>query len=251
MIHHLLESALPSESRHALVSSEAKVGSNVYLGSGVIIYPRVVVGDNAIIMDGAVLGRIPIPNQTITRQVKSEFSQLLVGQDSIIGCNSVIYTGSQIGKRVLIADLSSIREGCQIGDDVVIGRGVMVLSNCQIGARSRIQDQCHLVGNMIIEEDVYLAMGVTTTNDNDIYISRFGSDGHELEPPWVRRGAVIGAGATLLPGVEIGTGALVGAGALVTRNVPAWKVATGVPARVMRDVRPEWRKKLEERFRPL
>jgi acetyltransferase-like isoleucine patch superfamily enzyme len=227
------------------ISAAALVADSAYVGNNVTIYPAVCVGPRCIIMDGAVLGRIPIANKTITRAVRSEFRELAIGEDTIVGCNSVLYTGSRFGKRVMIGDLTSVREGSEIADDVVIGRGVMLLANCCIGARSRIQDQAHIVGNMVVEEDVFIGMGVITTNDNDVYITRFGGGAAELKPPRVRRFAVIGAGATILPGVEIGEGAMVAAGAVVTRDVPAWTIAAGVPARMTRRVPEDWRRQVE------
>ena len=144
------------------------------------------------------------------------FLELTIGAGSIIGCNAVIYTGSRIGNQVLIGDLASLREGCEIGDQVIIGRGVQALYECKIGNRSRIQDQVHLVGNLVVEEDVFIGMGVMTSNDNNVYLARFGLAGLDLHGPIIRRFAVIGTGAVLLPGVEIGTGAMVAAGAVVT-----------------------------------
>lgn len=229
------------------ISAQAFVAASARLGNYVTIHPKVCVGDDCVVMDGAVLGRLPMANRTVTRAVTREFAELSLGDGTIIGCNSVIYTGSRIGKGVLINDLTSIREGCAIDDDVVIGRGVMILYGCRIGARSRIQDQAHIVGNMVIEEDVFIGMAVTTTNDNDVYLTRFGLAKPDLKPPMVRRFAVIGAGATILPGVEIGEGALVAAGAVVTRNVPAWTVVAGVPARRTRDIAPELRRQIEAR----
>ena len=221
------------------------IPTSVYLGNYVTIYPQVTLGENCAVLDGAVLGRLPIANATITRKPRQEFAPLTLGAETIVGCNAVIYTGCAIGARTLISDLSSLREGCAVGDEVVIGRGVMVLANCQIGARARIQDQCHLAGGMLIEEDVFIGMSVTTTNDNDIYLTRFGISQAAIQPPKVRRFAVIGAGSTILPGVEIGTGALVAAGAVVTKNVPAWTIVAGVPAKHMRDVPTEWRTQIE------
>ena len=127
-----------------------------------------------------------------------------------------------------------LREGCEIGDQVIIGRGVQALYECKIGNRSRIQDQVHLVGNLIIEEDVFIGMGVMTSNDNNVYLARFGLANLDLHGPVIRRFAVIGTGAVLLPGVEIGTGAMVAAGAVVTRDVAPWTVVAGVPAHYLK-----------------
>ena len=80
------------------IAVEAHVGANVHLGNNVTIYPRVRVGDRTVVMDGAVLGRIPLSNRTTTRPIKSTFSDLIIGPESIIGCNSVLYTGSKLGR---------------------------------------------------------------------------------------------------------------------------------------------------------
>ncbi len=226
------------------ISSDSFIAPTARLGHFITIHPKVRIGDECIILDGAVLGRLPIANRTVTRAVPRDYADLIIGARTLIGANAVIYTGSRIGKDVLINDLTSLREGCDIGDEVVIGRGVMILYNCQIGARSRIQDQAHIVGNMVIEEDVFIGMAVTTTNDNDVYLTRFGLAPTELKPPIVRRFAAIGAGATILPGIEIGEGAFVAAGAVVTHNVPAWTVVAGVPARHVRHIAPELREKI-------
>ena len=229
------------------ISDESFVATSARLGNFVSIHPQVHVGEEGVVMDGAVMGRLTMANSTVTLAVQREHSELSIGDGTIIGCNAVIYTGSRIGKGVLINDLTSIREGCVIDEGVVIGRGVMILYNVKIGARSRIQDQAHIVGEMVIEEDVFIGMAVTTTNDNDVYLTRFGLAKAELEPPTVRRFAVIGAGATILPGIEIGEGAVVAAGAVVTRNVPAWTVVAGVPARHLREIAPELRRQIEAR----
>lgn len=248
MAHSLLSTAFAPDLCRAIIAKDATVAESAYLGNNVTIYPKVDIQDGCIIMDGAVLGRPPIVNATVTRAVPKGFLDLLIGAGTIVGCNSVLYTGSHIGKGVLIGDLTSIREGCSIGDEAVIGRGVMLLYNCQVGARSRIQDQTHLVGNMVIEEDVFIGMSVTTTNDNDVYVTRLGRGRAEPNGPLVRRFAVIGAGATLLPGIEIGIGAMVAANALVSRDVPPWTIVGGIPARRMKDVPVEWRSQVESAY---
>lgn len=242
----LLASAFDDVSSTHAVAKEAVVDSRAYLGNWVTVYPRVRLGRETIVMDGAVLGRPPIPNPTVTRPVRAEFLDLTIGPGTVIGCHSVIYTGTRIGERVLIGDLTSIREGCSVGDEAVLGRGVTVLYECHIGARTRIQDQTHLTGSMIIEEDVFIGMRVTSTNDNNVYFSRFGRNNSNLRGPTIRRFAVIGGGATLLPGVEVGMGAMVAAGAVVTKDVPPWTVAAGVPARYLKDVPPDWIRQVEE-----
>jgi acetyltransferase-like isoleucine patch superfamily enzyme len=232
--------------RGTAVAEGAQLGRDCFLGHGITIYPGVVAGDGCIILDGATIGRIPIANVSTTRPVQSAFGSLSIGAGSIVGCNAVLYTDSHFGRNVLIGDLSSVREGCQIGDGVVLGRGVMALYNCVVGSFSRIQDQVHLVGNMVIEEHVFIGMGVVTTNDNDVYLARFGLGTAAPHGPTIRRLAAVGAGATILPSVEIGEGALVGAGAVVTRDVPPWTIVTGVPARILRPIPDDWRTRITE-----
>jgi acetyltransferase-like isoleucine patch superfamily enzyme len=231
----------------ASIAVGSSVGEGGFLGHGVRVYPGVQIGDECVILDGAVIGRPPISNGSTTRPVQSSFAQVSIGDGSIIGSHAVIYTGTRFGARVLLGDLASVREGCSVGEGVVLGRGVMVLYNCSVGRFSRIQDQAHLVGNMLIEEHVFIGMGVVTTNDNDVYRTRFGLGTADAQRgPTLRRLAAVGAGATILPGVEIGEGALVGAGAVVTRDVAPWTIVTGVPARELRAVPDEWRREVCE-----
>jgi acetyltransferase-like isoleucine patch superfamily enzyme len=233
----------------AAVAEGAWVGLDTFLGNGVTLYPGVHLGEQCVVLDGASIGRIPISNGTTTRPIQSAFQDVTIGAGSIVGANAVIYTGTSFGERVLIGDLASIREGCRVGDRAIVGRGTMALANCAIGPFARIQDQVHLVGDMIVEEHVFLAMGVVTTNDNDVYLTRFGLTGSEQRgAPVLRRFAAVGAGATILPGVEIGEGALVGAGAVVTRDVEPWTIVMGVPARVREPVPQEWRRQILERI---
>jgi len=230
------------------LSPDTSLGNNVLLGNNVTIYPRVSIGDNCRIMDGAVIGRLPISTGNTNRPLISDYQPVSIGAGSVIGCNTVLYTGISIGERVLIADLSSVREGCVIEDQVVLGRGVIVNYDTRIGKRTRVQDGANLTGNMLIEENVFISMNVTTANDNDIYLRRFGLLPLEFRGPIIRRFAVIGLSAMLLPGVEVGEGALVAAGAVVTKNVPPWTIVSGVPARYMREVPEEWRRQIKTLF---
>ena len=232
----------------AAVAEGATVGRGAFLGNGVSLYPGVRLGEQCVVLDGASIGRVPISNGTTTRPIQSAFQEVTIGAHSIVGANAVVYTGTSFGERVLIGDLASFREGCRVGDRAIVGRGTMALYNCSIGPFTRIQDQVHLVGDMIVEEHVFLGMGVVTTNDNDVYLTRFGLAAREQRgAPILRRFAAVGAGATILPGVEIGEGALVGAGAVVTRDVAPWTIVMGVPARLREPVPDEWRRLILER----
>jgi UDP-2-acetamido-3-amino-2,3-dideoxy-glucuronate N-acetyltransferase len=97
-----------------------------------------------------------------------------------------------------------------------------------------VQANAYLTAYSTIEEDVFIAPCVVTTNDN--YMGRTEKRHALRRGPTVRRGARIGSGAVLLPGVEIGEEAFIGAGAVVLHDVPARAVVVGNPARKIRDV---------------
>jgi len=90
-----------------------------------------------------------------------------------------------------------------------------------------VQDHTWLAGNMTIEDDVFISGCVGASNDNAI--GRNGYDGSPMFEPNIARGAAIGVGANLLPGVRIGVGAVVGAGAVVTKDVRDGALVMGVP----------------------
>ena len=111
-----------------------------------------------------------------------------------------------------------------------------------VGERVRIQTGCYVTAFSTIEDDVFVAPGVTLTNDDTM--GRHGP-GHELRGAVLRRACRIGGGAVLVPGVEVGEEAFVAAGAVVVADVAPRAVVMGVPARQVREVGDE---DLLERF---
>jgi acetyltransferase-like isoleucine patch superfamily enzyme len=96
----------------------------------------------------------------------------------------------------------------------------------------------------MVEEDAFIATGVSAVDDNGVYLSRFGLEEVNIQRPVVRRLAVVGLNATLLPGVDIGEGAMVAGGSVVTRSVAPWTMVAGVPARYFRDIPADWKEKV-------
>lgn len=217
------------------------VGKNVTLHEGVVL------GDGSSIFDGAVIGRPPLATATLTRKPRLG-GQTHIGRGSIVGANAVLYSDVTVGENVLIGDLASIREGSSIGDGAVVGRAVLVMYDVQVAARARIIDGAILTGGMVVEEDVFIGPGVTTVNDNNVYLKRYGLEPLSVEGPVVRRFALIGTGACIAAGVEVGMGAIVAPQAMVTRDVPAWTLVAGVPARHLRDVDADDRMKVLRHF---
>ena len=115
----------------------------------------------------------------------------------------------------------------------MIGRGSAVDNDVTIGARVKIQTGCYITAFSVIEDDVFVAPGVTLTNDDTM--GRH-APGHELRGATLRRACRVGGGAVLAPGVEVGEEAFVAAGAVVVGDVAPRAVVMGVPAQVVREV---------------
>jgi UDP-2-acetamido-3-amino-2,3-dideoxy-glucuronate N-acetyltransferase len=145
------------------------------------------------------------------------------------------------GVRIFQPELVNLY-GCAIGDETRIGAFVEIQKNAVIGARCKISSHSFICEGVEIEDECFVGHGVMFTND--VYPSAVNRDGTlQTQADWqvikttVKRRASIGSNATIIAGVTIGESALVGAGAVVTKDVPDFAVAAGVPARVIGDVR--------------
>jgi len=135
---------------------------------------------------------------------------------------------------VIVGDQACVRERVVLGDDVVVGRGTLIENDTAVGALTRIQAGAYITAYSTLEDNVFVAPCVVTTNDN--FMGRTDRRHDLMKGPTIRRGARIGGGATLCPGIEIGEEAFVGAGAVVIADVPPRAVVVGNPARQIRDV---------------
>jgi acetyltransferase-like isoleucine patch superfamily enzyme len=134
---------------------------------------------------------------------------------------------------VVIGDQAFVRERAAVGREATVGRGTSIENDVVIGARARIQTDAYITAFSVLEDEVFVAPRVITTND--MTAGRRGP-GVPLRGPVLRRACRVGAGAVLLPGVEVGVEAFVGAGAVVTRDVETRSVVVGSPARHLRFV---------------
>lgn len=230
------------------IMGDLSLARGVEVGANVTFFPKVQVGANTKILPGAVIGRPPIRAGTTNRPIDSGDATVRIGSNSVIGANCVLYTNMRIGNNALIGDLACIREGGRLEDDTVVGRASILMHDFVLGARSRIHDMVYLTGNMRVESDVFIGPSVSAVNDNEVYLKRFGLIPFELDPPIVRRFAVIGTAATIGAGVEVGIGAIVAPGAMATKDVPPWTVVAGVPARQLRTVDDESRARILAHF---
>ena len=198
-----------------------------------IVYPGTKLGDGVKVLEHAVVGKQPTlsPRSTTKRE---ELPPAEIGDGTIVSTGAVVFAGAKVGARVILGDQSCVRERVVVGDDVVIGRGSLVENDTTIGAMTRIQAEAYITAYSTLEENVFVAPCVVTTNDN--FMGRTERRHELMKGATIRRGARIGGGAVLLPGIEIGAEAFVGAGAVVTKNVEPRMLVVGNPARVMRGV---------------
>jgi acetyltransferase-like isoleucine patch superfamily enzyme len=201
-----------------------------------VVYDGTVLGDGVRVLEHAVIGKQPTLGAASTAK-REPLPATRIGADTVVSTGAIIFAGSTIGAGCIVGDQSCIRERVTLGDGCVLGRGSLIENDTTVGAGSRIQAEAYITAYSTLEQDVFIAPCVVTTNDN--YMGRTESRRSEMRGPTIRRSARIGGGAILLPGIEVGEEAFVGAGAVVTRDVPAGKLVVGSPARVLRDVHPE------------
>jgi acetyltransferase-like isoleucine patch superfamily enzyme len=198
-----------------------------------VVYPGTELGEGVVIGDNAVVGKQPVLGKRSTAK-REELAPLVVGDDASILAGAVVFAGTRLGRGVIVGDQACVRERCELAEEVVVGRGSFVENDVTIGPRTRIQANAYVTAYSTLEEDVFIAPGVITTNDN--FMGRTEARLALLRGPTIRRGARVGGGAVLLPGIEVGEEAFIGAGAVVIRDVPARAVMVGNPARQIREV---------------
>jgi acetyltransferase-like isoleucine patch superfamily enzyme len=197
------------------------------------VYPGTVLGAGVQVLENAVVGKQPTlsPRSTAKRE---PLEPAVLGAGTIVSTGAIVFAGSVVGARVILGDQSCIRERVTIADDVVVGRGSLVENDTTIGARTKIQAEAYVTAYSTLEEDVFIAPCVVTTNDD--FMGRTEKRLALMKGPTIRRGARVGGGAILCPGVVVGEEAFVGAGAVVTKDVAPRTLVVGSPARVLREV---------------
>jgi acetyltransferase-like isoleucine patch superfamily enzyme len=201
-----------------------------------IVYEGTVLGENVRVLENAVVGKQPSLGASSTAK-RDPLPPTTIGDGTIVSTAAIVFAGSSIGANCIVGDQSCIRERVQMADDCILGRGSLIENDTTVGAGTRIQAEAYITAYSTLEEDVFIAPCVVTTNDN--FMGRTEKRKTLMKGPTIRRGARVGGGAIICPAVEIGEEAFVGAGAVVTKDVPARKLVVGSPARVLRDVSPD------------
>jgi acetyltransferase-like isoleucine patch superfamily enzyme len=153
-----------------------------------------------------------------------------IAESAFIHATAEVEAGAQVGDGTKIWHIAHIRSSAKIGTNCVLGRNVFVDVHVEIGDRVKIQNNVSVYHGVTIEDEVFVGPCAVFTND---LRPRAQSTDWQIVPTVVRRGASIGANATIICGVEVGAYAMVAAGAVVTRDVAPYQLVAGNPARPM------------------
>lgn len=217
-----------------VMDKNVKIGKNCVIGNNVVIHEDTIIGDNVRIDDNTVIGKRPMraANSAVTKD--EDLPPAVIGDNCIIGTSVVIYRGCKIGQKVLVADLSTVRENVEIGDYTIVGRGVAIENYCKIGKKCKLETNVYITAYSEVGDYCFIAPGVLTSNDN--YLGRGKKRFKEFKGVIVKEGGRIGVGAVILPGKIIEEDTVVAAGSLLTKNTEPKKIYAGLPAKYFRDV---------------
>jgi len=188
------------------------------------IFPGVTLGDGSVVEDYCIVGSPP-------RGKKVGELETIIGRRAVIRSHTVIYAGNRIGDNFQTGNKVNIRESNEIGNNVSIGTQSVIEHHVRIGNGVRMHSQVFVPEFTVIEDYAWLGPNVVITNAK--YPLSPGVK-ETLAGPLIKKGAKIGANATILPGVVIGVNSLVGAGSVVTKDVPDDAVVAGNPAKLIK-----------------
>ena len=187
-----------------------------------------VLPNGARVHSAAIFGMQPMRGSAFARPVVDHDAPI-IRPGVVIGPFAVIYAGCVIGEDTQVCPYAHIREGAVIGKRCIIGVGAKLGYGVRMGDDCQIMDDSHLSGGTIVGDRTFISVQVLAVNDD----RPAGYVWKGVTPCKIGSDVVIGAGARLRPGVEIGDRAIVAMGAIVTRNVPAGATIKGPPSRVV------------------
>jgi len=220
--------------QNVVIEKGARIGQNCVIGHNVVIHSGVVIGNNVTVGDNTVLGKVPYKSKISATTTEKTLPPLVIEDNCVIGAGCILYMGAHLCSDCFVGDLASIREDVEIGEKTVVGRGVSIENKCTIGKRVKIETEAYITAFSTIEDYCFIAPEVTFSNDN--FLGRTEDRKKYFKGPTLKKGARIGANATILPGITVGEDTVVGAGSVVTHDLEPRKVYVGVPAQYLKDV---------------
>ena len=207
--------------------------NSTYIHRTANLYGSSSIGDSSLVLENVILG---YPQHSILMEITKagieideyDFPGSFIGNNAFIRAGTTIFSNVRTGNNFKTGHNAMIRENTIIGDNVLIGTNVIIDGNVSIGNNVSIQGNVYIPTHVTIEDNVFIGPCAVLANDRYPIRGEYHPEG-----PILRKGASIGANATVIPGIEIGEGAMVAAGALVTKDVPAWKLAIGCPAKIV------------------
>ena len=238
--------------KNIIFNGDVRIGNNCTIGNNVLLQ-SVSIDDNSTIQDNSIIGYSTITGHYYDqKQSQKSYDDLdhskyavIIGKNVLIRTGVTIYLDVNIGDNCWINHNAIIREQVTISEDSTLGSNTICENNVSIGKRCAIHNNTMICAKTLIESFVFIGPGVSFTNNSPI--------GHLRDVPSTIRGAklrlgcAIGGGATICPGVEIGTEAIIAAGAIVTKDILPRIIVAGNPAKKIKDV--EQQSYIQENFR--
>lgn len=220
--------------RFTVIEEDVLIGDNCLIGHNVVIHKGTEISNNVRIDDNTVIGKQPMRAVNSIFKDEKEFAGAKISDGCLVGAGVIVYCGCEIGEKTLVADLATIRENVIIGSKTIIGRGVAVENFCKVGSNCKLETNVYLTAYSEVEDFVFIAPGVVTSNDN--FAARSKERYNHFKGVTIKKGGRVGAQATILPGKVINEDAFVAAGSVVTKDVEKETIVAGNPAKLLRKV---------------
>ena len=210
------------------------IGDNCSIGANAVVFYDLEIGNNTRIEAGAVVTD-KVPSNAIVIGIPARIHQ--TAKNNIMVHDFALLESNHVGAGTRIWAHAHILPGARIGTDCNICDQTFIENDVIIGDRVTVKSGVHIWDGARIEDDVFIGPSVAFTNDR---YPRSKQHPESFLKILIRKGASIGANATLLPGITIGKNAMIAAGAVVTKDVPANSIAVGNPARIVSTYAIDW-----------